>query len=264
MAEESAVIQGTPVKPLFPKWTNLLPHVFLAGLLGLAFLLISGTWYYATPSYWEVGYQPQQPINYSHQIHAGKLGIDCRYCHTNVMESKVANVPSVSTCMNCHTVVDDKSGYLKLAVTPDGESPSVHWISPDLVKLRQYWAEGEAIPWKRVHKLPDYVNFNHAAHTNVGVSCYSCHQRIDTMAVVHQAKSLSMAFCLDCHRAPEASLLDVHGSLSEDGVESPILLTDLGIVERTLSQPDYAKNVGARLAQQLRYAPPQNCAACHY
>ena len=252
------------MKPLFPKWTNLIPLMALAGLSALAFVLISGTWIYATPSFWEVGYEPEQPINYSHQIHAGKLGMDCQYCHTDVKDSPVANVPAVSTCMNCHTVVDEKSGYLKLAITTDGSSPSPHWTNPELAKLRNYWATGEAIPWKRVHKLPDYVNFNHSAHLNVGVSCYSCHERIDTMPVVHQTKSLSMAFCLQCHRAPEKNLLDVHGVVAEDGMKAPVRVTDLQTVESLLAQPEYATNVGARLAARLRYSPPENCAACHY
>lgn len=252
------------MKPLFPKWTNLIPHAFLAGFLGLAFLLISATWYYATPKFWEVGYMPDQPIDYSHQIHASKLGMDCLYCHTYVTDSYVANVPSTSTCMNCHTVVDDKSGYLKAAMSADGSSPSAHWTNPQLVKLREYWASGEAIPWARVNKLPDYVQFNHSAHVNAGVSCYSCHQRIDTMPKVYQAESLSMGFCLECHRAPEHSLVDVHGVIDEDGHDVPIRVTNLALVEDLLTSPDYAQNVGARLAERLRSAPPQHCAACHY
>lgn len=252
------------MKPLFPKWTNLIPHAFLAGFLGLAFLLISGTWYYATPNFWEVGYMPDQPVDYSHQIHASKLGMDCLYCHTTVTESRSANVPPTSTCMNCHTVVDETNGYLRLAMSPDGSSPSPHWTSPELTKLREYWSKGEAVPWARIHKLPDYVQFNHAVHVNSGVSCYSCHQRIDTMPKVYQAESLSMAFCLDCHRAPEHSLVDAHGALDADGHAAPVRVTDLATVEQLLARQDYAKTVGERLAQRLRSAPPQHCAACHY
>lgn len=240
------------MKPLFPKWTNRLPLIAAMGLLSFVFVAVGGTWYYATPSFWEVGYMPDQPVNYSHQIHAGKLGMDCQYCHTAVKESKTANIPAVSTCMNCHTVVDDKSGYLKLATSADGTKPSLHWSSPDLMKLRAYWNANEAIPWKRVHKLPDYVNFTHAAHLNAGVSCYSCHSRIDEMPVVHQTKSLSMAFCLDCHRAPENELVD------------PSRVTDLAWVQAELAKPDYASELGDQLAAHLRYAPPQNCSACHY
>lgn len=248
------------MKPLFPKWMNLLPTVALAGVLGLAFLLIGGMWYYATPEFWEVGYQPEQPVNYSHQIHADKLGIDCRYCHTFVDESRTANVPAVSTCMSCHTVVDDKQGYLRLAMSQDGSTPSPHWKSPDLTALREFWARGESVPWVRVHKLPDYAHFNHAVHYNAGVSCLSCHGRVDTMPVVNQQKSLSMAFCLECHRAPEKNLVDVHGALGGGAVWP----TNLALVEETLAQPGYAETVGKRLAERLRNAPPQHCAACHY
>lgn len=222
------------------------------GSLGFVFLAVGGTWYYATPSFWEVGYMPEQPISYSHQIHAGKLGIDCRYCHTTVTESKTANVPPISTCLNCHTVVDEKSGYLKLATSADGTNPSPHWNNPELAKLRDYGNRDEAIPWKRVHKLPDYVNFTHAAHLKAGVSCYSCHSRIDEMPVVHQAKSLSMAFCLDCHRSPEKELVGADRVM------------DLSWAQAELAKPDHASQLGKQIAAHLRYAPPENCSACHY
>lgn len=240
------------MKPLFPKWTNLIPVAAASGLLIFVLLITGGTWYYATPNFWEVGYMPDQPVNYSHQIHAGKLGMDCRFCHTSVADSSRANIPSVSTCMNCHTVVGDKSGYLKLAMTPDGTSPSPHWNNPELAKLREYWNKGEAIPWKRIHKLPDYVNFTHAAHFKAGVSCYSCHHRVDEMPVVHQAKSLSMVFCLTCHKAPEKQLVDAEH------------VTDLEWVQAELAKPDHASSLGAEVAAHLRYTPPQSCSACHY
>lgn len=248
------------MQPLFPRWTNLLPHALLFGFLGFAALVIGATWYYATPSFWEVGYMPTQPLNYSHKIHVNKLGMDCRYCHTFVDQSQEANIPSVSTCMSCHTVVDEKSGYLQKAVSPDGTTPSAHWRSEDLSKLRTYYASGEPIPWRRIHKLPEYVQFNHAVHYNAGVSCYSCHKRIDQMPVVYQAENLAMGWCLDCHRAPEDHLVDVHGEMGLGALE----LTDLAEVERTLGQEDYAETIGERLAERLDRAPPEHCFACHY
>lgn len=240
--------------PLFPKWANSVPRLLGLMMLALAALVIGGTWYYATPKYWEVGYQPEQPVAFSHKIHAGQLGMDCRYCHTHVEESTHANIPTTSTCMGCHTVVDEQSGYLQQAVSPDGSSPSAHWESPDLQRLREAHAKGESLPWRRIHKLPDYAHFNHAAHVNAGVSCYSCHKRIDQMPVVHQSESLSMGWCLECHRAPEENLVD----------RSEVRVTDLGRVEELLARSDHAEKMGKRVAERLRKAPPQTCFACHY
>jgi len=240
--------------PLFPSWANSAPR--LLGLIGLAFaaVVIGGTWYYATPKFWEVGYMPEQPVAYSHKIHVDKLGMDCRYCHTNVEKSNYSNVPSTTTCMNCHTVVDSKTGYLQKAVSPDGTSASAHWENENLQRLREAHAKEEPVPWRRVHKLPDYVQFNHASHIKAGVSCYSCHKRIDQMPVVYQAESLSMGWCLECHRAPEESMVDTQ----------MVEVTNLGEVERLLARPDHAEKMGQRVAERLRKAPPQTCFACHY
>lgn len=242
---------------IFPKWTNSIPAFALASVTTGFVIVVAAFWTYATPAYWEVGYQPEQPIDYNHQLHAQELGIDCRYCHTNVESSRIANVPSTSTCMNCHTVVDDKTGYLKKAVSlTDG--PSTHFANPELQKLREYAASGDPAPWKRIHKLPDYVQFNHAAHLDAGVSCYSCHGRIDQMAEVYQSKPLSMGWCLECHRNPAHDLLDT----SEGRV------TDLAWVEGQLTQEDYAASDGERLLERLaaksRREPPTHCSACHY
>jgi len=242
------------VQQLFPRWTNALPTALLIGLIVSLVLVVGVVTYYFTPKYWEVGYQPKQPIAYSHQLHAQQLGIDCRYCHSHVEESRVANIPSPSVCMNCHTVVDEKTGYLQLATSPDGQKPSKHWENPELAKLRQAYASGTPIQWRRVHKLPDYVQFNHAVHVNAGVSCYSCHGRVDQMPEVHQVEPLSMAWCLECHRAPEKNLVDT----------SQIPVTHLWDVEKTLSQPEYAQKIGARLKEQLWNEPSQSCSACHY
>ena len=242
---------------IFPKWTNSIPtFALLSTTVGLV-VVVAAFWAYATPAYWEVGYQPRQPVNYNHQLHAQQLGIDCRYCHSHVEESRIANVPSTSACMSCHTVTDDKSGYLKKAMSL-GDAPSLHFASPDLAKLRQADATGDPVQWKRIHKLPDYVQFNHAAHLDAGVSCYSCHGRVDQMAVVYQQKSLSMSWCLDCHRDPAPHLIDT--TLGD--------VTDLAWVEEQLAQPGYAEGIGAQLAARLRENsrrdPPTHCGACHY
>jgi hypothetical protein len=242
------------VKQLFPTWTNLIPTVGAIGALGGLVAVAAGVTYWFTPNFWEVGYMPEQPIEFSHQLHAGELGIDCRYCHTNVEESAHSNVPSSSTCMSCHTVADQFSGYLAKATSVDGSTPSAHWQSADLQALRSYHGEDLPVPWRRIHVVPDYAHFNHAVHVNAGVSCYSCHGRIDQMPVVYQAESLSMGWCLECHREPEKYLIDT----------SQTAVTKLWEVEELLSQEDYAVTIGANLRQRLRDQPPQHCGACHY
>lgn len=137
--------------------------------------------YYAT--YAErnsIGYQPTQPIAFSHKLHAGEMKIDCQYCHTGVEKSRTAGVPSADICMNCHTLARiDK---------------------PEIQKLTQYYKEGKPIPWKRVHKVPDFVYFNHSAHINKGLECKSCHGQVEQMEVIAQVQNLNMGGCLDCHR----------------------------------------------------------------
>jgi hypothetical protein len=171
---------------VFPPWTNyLLPVVvvmvigavpFLPVLVGLGF----------SPKTTDVGYSPVQPVAFSHAVHAGQLGMDCRYCHTTVEKSAFAAIPATQTCMNCHSAVKTES--------------------PKLMKVRESVLTGKPIEWVKVHDLPDYSYFNHSAHVNHGVSCVSCHGRVDQMEVVTQVKPLSMGWCLECHREPEKAL----------------------------------------------------------
>lgn len=133
-------------------------------------------------------YQPEQPIWFSHQIHAEQNQIDCKYCHTTVDFSKSAGIPSVGLCMNCHNVV--REGKITGTVEID--------------KLRKAWESGEPIQWVRVHNLPDHVYFNHAQHVNAGkLDCAECHGKVESMHEVMQVNDLSMGWCLDCHRKTE-------------------------------------------------------------
>src|SRR5580692_6063809 len=167
---------------IFPKWTNWLPLILGVGAALSGGGVTLGAWYYFTPKYTRVGYQPVQPVPFSHKVHAGELGIDCRYCHNGVDKSWFSNLPGASTCMNCHsTVLKDDS---RLAI------------------VRESAATGKPIPWVQIHITPDYVYFNHSVHVARGISCVECHGRIDTMDEVHQDKPLSMSFCLNCHRDP--------------------------------------------------------------
>ena len=231
---------------IFPKWTNLFPTVFAMAALGGLTTVVGGFWYYATPKFWNVGYMPTQPGGgFNHRIHAGQLGMDCRYCHTNVEKSAEANIPNVATCYGCHA-----DGRLAKLATSE-----VHKQKTEFV--RTAYASDASIEWRRVHKVPDYVrNFPHDVHLNVGISCYSCHGQINTMPVVYQVESLSMSWCLDCHRAPEKHILEPQYRNQ---------LTKLNWVADHLQKRNEqgAKNA-AELVKQLHLQPPQNCGACHY
>ncbi|MBC7923234.1 MAG: c-type cytochrome [Ferruginibacter sp.] len=127
------------------------------------------------------GYAPKQPIAYSHKLHAGQYQIQCRYCHTGVNVAKSANIPSANICMNCHGVIKKES--------------------PEIQKIYAAIEQNRPIEWVRVHNLPDFAYFNHAQHVNVGgVQCQQCHGEIQNMEVVQQRSSLTMGWCIDCHR----------------------------------------------------------------
>ena len=238
---------------IFPRWTNSLPTVAAIGVACGGAVAAGGVWYYFTPSYWEVGYEPIQPVEYSHQIHVGKLGMDCRYCHTQVEESGEANIPDTGTCMNCHTGKGDVA-FL------DNDLWQAHKINPNLIKVRTAFETKEPISWRRVHKLPGYVQFNHSAHVRVGVSCYSCHGRVDQFAVVRQEESLAMGWCLDCHRAPEHHLVDNRGT--SKGSAGFCEVTDLAKASELLSSQEQFDR-GFTLAKERNVFPPESCGACH-
>ena len=136
---------------IFPKWTNKLPAIIVAAVIVIVISVVGFFWYYGSPKYTDVGYRPMQPVTYSHKLHAGDLGLDCRYCHSNVERSPIANVPPTQTCMNCHKLI-----------LPQSEK---------LLPVRESWSTGQPIRWVRVHELPDYAYFNHSAHLNAGVGC---------------------------------------------------------------------------------------------
>ena len=174
---------------VFPKWTNKIPAIVAVVFLSTLCATIFVIWYWLSPKHLVVGYQPVQPIAYSHKLHAGELGLDCRYCHFNVERGQFAGVPPTEVCMNCHTLNTKNS--------------------PEIAKLHEAFATGKPIPWVRVHKLPEFAYFNHSAHVNKGVSCVSCHDRVDQMEVVRVTKPLSMIWCLECHNNPAPNIRDV-------------------------------------------------------
>ena len=149
-----------------------MPLAVGAGVALIGGAVTAGVTYYFTPKYTRVGYEPIQPVPFSHAVHAGQLGMDCRYCHGGAEKSWFSNIPSASTCMNCHNQVlkDD----------------------PRLALVRESATNNTPIPWIQVHILPDYVYFNHEVHVRRGISCVECHGRIDKMDEVYHAKPLSI------------------------------------------------------------------------
>jgi hypothetical protein len=211
---------------IFPKSTDKYVRI-AAGIVGL--LVVGGTAlavYIGHPEVIMTGYTPVQPVPYSHKLHAGDLGMDCYYCHYTVGRSAYAAVPATETCMNCHVRVKPQS--------------------PRLAKVRESYETGKPIEWVRVHALPDYVFFNHKAHITAGVSCVSCHGRVDQMIEVKQVEPLNMAFCLDCHRNPARHIRPFEQ------------VTNLGWT------PDRdPEEIGREIIQAKGIDPPQNCSGCH-
>jgi len=160
---------------------TLFSAIFLAGLALTAILGLARSPYATNQNV-----SRPQPVQFSHKHHVGDDGIDCRYCHTSVETSAVAGVPPTKTCMNCHSVLYADSPYLE--------------------PVRESFRTGESIKWVRVHRLPDYVYFNHSIHVNKGVGCSTCHGSVNQMPLVFQASPLLMEWCLDCHRHPEKAL----------------------------------------------------------
>lgn len=210
----------------FPKWTWVLrPGIALAAVGGLVYASII-VYLGFSPNATDVGYMPAQPVPYSHALHVGQLGMDCRYCHTGVEGAAVAAIPPTQTCMNCHS--------------------KVRANSEKLIPVRESYATGMPVPWIRVHDLPDYVYFDHSAHVRRGVGCVSCHGRIDTMEVVFQTEPLSMGWCLECHRSPENHLRPVEFVTQLDWVPEEDQLA-----------------LGARLRETNNINPPTDCNTCH-
>ncbi len=172
---------------IFKPRSNAYAKLTLVCLAGLVVAGIGWWWAYPRTAYARrVGFTVEQPVPFSHEHHVAGLGIDCRMCHTSVEVSARAGLPPTYTCMTCHSQI---------------------WTNAALLApVRESLAEGHPIAWNRVTNLPDYVQFNHRIHVAKGVGCASCHGPVATMPLTYKAKSLTMQFCLDCHRNPAPNL----------------------------------------------------------
>ena len=218
---------------IFPKWTNQLPRQIIIGALLAGTAVTAGVTYYFTPKYTAVGYEPIQPVPFPHSVHVKQLGLDCRYCHNAVEKSWYSNIPAASVCLNCHNQVlkDD----------------------PRLAVVRDSAASGRPVEWVQIHKMPDYVYFNHSVHVNRGVSCVECHGQINDMQEVYRAKPLSMSYCLDCHRQPAPRLRPLDK------------ITDLDWKPTDDARELAAKQLetGTKIIHDWNVQSLQNCSTCH-
>ncbi len=242
---------------VFPKWTNRLPLLVLVGGVLLGGGVVTGVTYYFTPKYTRVGYQPVQPVSFSHKIHAGELGMDCRFCHNMAEKSWFSNIPAASTCMKCHSTVlaEDprlapvRDSFYGEDTNHDGE------LQKDEDKNQNGKNDRSPIPWVQIHKTPDYVYFDHSVHVTRGISCVKCHGRVDQMDEVRHAKSMSMGFCLECHRNAHENVrpLDKVTDLDWKGGSDP----------HGYSYHFVDKTDGASLTDKLGVRASESCSACH-
>jgi len=197
------------------------------------------------------GYEPEQPIFYSHKVHVGNNQISCLYCHGGAMEGKHANIPSVNTCMNCHMTISEYSGEQLF----DANGKEVNGTA-EIQKLYEYagWdpasrtftGGGKPVEWVKVHSLPDHVYFNHSQHTVAGqVQCQTCHGEVQEMHVARQFADLSMGWCVNCHRETKVNFVDSTGTKGnqfysiyekyhdeiKNGLRDSVTVSDIGGIE---------------------------------
>ena len=214
-------------------WKVFIKNQFLMLVTAIFFLLSSAYFIYGYLSQVGVdqGYEPIQPIHYSHRIHAGDNGIDCKYCHSSARVSKHSGIPSLNVCMNCH-----KSIY-EVAESTATEEYSKEFYDAEIQKLykavgwddaeQQYTGKTNPVKWIRIHNLPDFAYFNHSQHVTVaGVECQTCHGPVEEMEIMYQHSPLTMGWCINCHRETNVKVEDngyyekIHEALSKKyGVE---------------------------------------------
>lgn len=236
---------------LFPKWANQLPALMAVGgglgSVGAVFVV----WVFFSPTFTDVGYMPTQPVPYSHRLHVGELGLDCRYCHVGVEQGPHALLPAAETCMNCHSSTETDGAFAQFVnlnvehADPEMQEQLNAERAAKLAPVLDSFKRDKPVAWVKVHDLPDYAFFDHSRHVNSGVSCESCHGRVDRMDVVRQTQPLSMSWCLSCHRQPEAHLRPLD-KVTEMGWEA--------------ANPT---ELGEQLKVERRINPPEHCSGCH-
>ncbi|UOB19010.1 cytochrome c3 family protein [Abyssalbus ytuae] len=210
-----------------PVWKAFVKNQFLVLVTAIFFLLASA--YFVYGYFMQVGvdqgYQPVQPIHFSHKIHAGDNQIDCKYCHSSARVSKHSGIPSLNVCMNCHKNISDYNGEVTAEHTKefyDGEIQKLYAAVGWDASNQAYTGNTKPVKWIRIHNLPDFVYFNHSQHVEVaGLECQKCHGPIEEMEVVYQYSPLTMGWCVNCHRETNIKVEDnayyekIHAELSK-------------------------------------------------
>ncbi|WP_179334418.1 c-type cytochrome [Winogradskyella costae] len=215
-----------------PLWKAFVQNQFLVLVTAIIFLLASG--YFVYGYFMQVGvdqgYEPVQPIHYSHRIHAGDNGIDCKYCHSSARVSKTSGIPSLNVCMNCHKSISEVAPETLAEGTDYGVD-----YNAEIQKLYDavgwdgtgYTGDSKPVKWIRIHNLPDFAYFNHSQHVEVGgIECQTCHGPVEEMEIMYQHSPLTMGWCINCHRETNVKVKDndyytkIHEELSKKyGVE---------------------------------------------
>ena len=212
-----------------PIWKAFVKNQFLLVVSAIFFLLFAA--YFAYGFLMQIGvdqgYEPVQPIHYSHRIHAGDNGIDCKYCHSAARVSKHSNIPSLNVCMNCHKTISEVAPE----TLEEGNDYGVDY-NKEIDKLytavgwdkatQSYTGKTQPVKWIRIHNLPDFVYFNHSQHVTVaGVECQTCHGPVEEMEIMYQHAPLTMGWCINCHRETNVDVKDnayyekIHEELSK-------------------------------------------------
>ena len=215
---------------IFHRSANLIARSSVLALVVLANLALAGILVVArSPYITNERVIRSQPLQFSHKHHAGDDGIDCRYCHSSVETSAYAGIPPTKTCMNCHSVLFNNVGYLE--------------------PVRESFRTDVSIQWVKVHRLADYVYFNHSIHINKGIGCSTCHGTVNQMGLLFQASPLNMQWCLDCHRHPEQNVRPKDQVFNMDW-----------------KAPANQEEIGKKLAQERHIrttAELTSCSTCH-
>jgi cytochrome c551/c552 len=228
-----------------PLWQAFVKNQFLMLVLAIFLLLASAYFVYGYMMQIGVdqGYQPVQPIHYSHKIHAGDNGIDCKYCHSSARTSKHSGIPSLNVCMNCHKSIyevapETQTEGAAIGVDYNAEIKKLYkavgWDDTE----QKYTGESQPVKWVRIHNLPDFVYFNHSQHVTVaGVECQTCHGPIQEMEVVSQFAPLTMGWCIDCHRTTDVKIQDnayytkIHEALAKKYNKEKLTVAEMGGLE---------------------------------
>lgn len=206
--------------------------------------------YIFTPKTIRVGFSPDQPIPFSHKIHAGELKLSCNTCHPYATYSKQAGIADTNSCLACHQQLQPESQSLSPLISPKKNKPKA---LPDSFYHQVHFA------WRKVYSLPDYVAFPHHAHINRGVGCISCHGDVRAMEKIQVVSSMSMKWCLDCHRNPSPHLRPI------EEIESPNFTLELYTKNnKHLSEIKTQEELGMFLQKQWKVFPKTDCTTCHY